>query len=78
MRLEKLHLTGFRNYEKASLEFKKNVVCFLGKNGAGKTNLLDAIHYLSFTKSALIPNDSANVKDNLDQFVIRGDFRLNG
>ncbi|MGE0771014.1 MAG: DNA replication/repair protein RecF [Cyclobacteriaceae bacterium] len=78
MRLEKLQLNGFRNYESATLEFKKQVVCFLGKNGAGKTNLLDAIHYLSFTKSALIPNDAANVKDDLDQFVIRGDFRLNG
>ena len=51
MYLQKLVVTNFKNYEQDSLEFSDKINCFIGDNGAGKTNLLDAIYYLSFCKS---------------------------
>ena len=74
MRLEKLSLYNFKNYREAQLEFNGNIQCFLGKNGSGKTNLLDAIHYLAFTKSAINPSDQQNIRQGEDQFLIKGEF----
>jgi len=74
MHLRQLHLLNFRNYHEAELTFDKQVVVFTGHNGAGKTNLLDAIHYLSFCKSFLNPVDSQNIKENEGFFVIQGNF----
>ena len=51
MYLKKLALTNFKNYEQNELEFSPRINCFVGNNGVGKTNILDAIHYLSLTKS---------------------------
>ena len=51
MWLQRLSLIGFKNYEEASLAFSPTINAFTGNNGAGKTNILDAIHYLSFCKS---------------------------
>jgi DNA replication and repair protein RecF len=51
MFLEQLKLTDFKNYSSASLNFSEKINCFIGNNGAGKTNILDAIYYLSFCKS---------------------------
>ncbi len=48
MFLHKLSLTDFKNYGQADLVFSDKINCFTGNNGVGKTNLLDAIHYLSF------------------------------
>ncbi|MFW6224327.1 MAG: AAA family ATPase, partial [Bacteroidota bacterium] len=58
MRIEKLNLANFKNYEQAQMEFSARVNCFLGPNGAGKTNILDALYYLSFCKSYFNPVDS--------------------
>lgn len=76
MLLQKLRLYNFRNIAETQLEFSTKIVCLLGKNGSGKTSLLDAIHYLSFTKSAVNPSDSQNVKDGQTQFLIKGHFEM--
>ncbi|MFM7429439.1 MAG: DNA replication/repair protein RecF [Flammeovirgaceae bacterium] len=76
MFLQQLHLHNFRNIAEAHLDFSSNIVCLLGKNGRGKTSLLDAIHYLSFTKGAINPADAQNIRDGEQQFVIRGEFEM--
>ncbi len=74
MFLSKLSLLGFKNYEEAEFEFSKHINCFVGNNGEGKTNLLDAIHYLAFCKSFFNANDSQNIYHNNPFFVIQGEF----
>ncbi len=74
MFLQKLHLVNFKNYTDAALLFDEGVNCFVGDNGSGKTNLLDAIHYLALCKSAFNPIDSQNVKHEQDIFVLQGHF----
>ncbi len=74
MRLKKLVLHDFKNYESAQFVFDSRVNCLLGKNGVGKTNILDAIFYLGFTKSALNGIDAQNVRHGQRQFVVRGAF----
>ena len=60
MRLEKLSILNYKNIREAQLELCSNINCFVGKNGMGKTNLLDAIYYLSFCKSHFNLIDSQN------------------
>lgn len=74
MHLKKLALYNFKNYDEAHFTFDHKVSCFLGKNGVGKTNILDAIYYLGFTKSALNGVDAQNVKHGENQFMIKGQF----
>ncbi|MCA4900513.1 MAG: DNA replication/repair protein RecF [Bacteroidota bacterium] len=75
MFLHQLYLFNFRNIDEARLSFADRIICLLGKNGSGKTTVLDAIHYLSFTKSAINPADAQNIRHGEQQFVIRGKFR---
>ena len=75
MHLSKLSLLGFKNYAEADFQFSKHINCFVGNNGEGKTNLLDAIHYLAFCKSFFNPNDSQNIYHNNPFFVIQGEFQ---
>ena len=77
MHLENISLNHFKNYTALELEFPKDINCFVGANGSGKTNLLDAIHYLSLTKSAFNPIDSQSIRHHEDYFVVRGNFRIN-
>jgi DNA replication and repair protein RecF len=72
--LKKLSLINFKNCAEAELEFSAQVNCFVGNNGEGKTNLLDAIHYLSFCKSYFNSIDSQNIKHNEPFFVVQGVF----
>ena len=72
MYLKKLSLTSFKNYPGADYTFSEKINCFVGNNGAGKTNLLDAIHYLSFCKSYFNPIDTQNIRHGDDFFVING------
>ncbi len=72
--LKRLALYCFKNYEELELNFEAPIVCFLGNNGEGKTNLLDAIHYLSFCKSYFNSIDSQNIKHQNDQASITGEF----
>ncbi len=77
MHCEKLHVIQLKNLEELNLTFSKKFNCFAGHNGAGKTNLLDAIYYLSFCKSFTNPVDSQNIRFEKDFFVIQGDYRVN-
>lgn len=74
MHLDKLTLYNFKNYEDAGLELSPGVNCFFGLNGSGKTNLLDAIYYLSLTKSASHASDLQNIRQGENQFFIKGSF----
>ncbi len=74
MWLKKLSLLNFKNYQEADLQFSAAVNAFAGNNGAGKTNLLDAIHYLSLCKSYFNPIDSQQIKQNEEFFMIQGAF----
>jgi DNA replication and repair protein RecF len=78
MFLEKLTIVNFKNYQEASLSFSDKINCFIGDNGAGKTNLLDAIHYLSFCKSYFNPLDVQNIRHDEDFFSIHGRYSKNG
>jgi len=76
--LEKIVIRDFRNIELQELEFSPNVNCISGGNGEGKTNLLDAIWYLSMTKSAFSPSDRFNFRHGTDSFAIGATCRMNG
>ncbi len=74
MWLKNLTLLNFKNYNDADLRFSETVNAFVGNNGAGKTNLLDAIHYLCLCKGYFNPIDSQQIKTDQDIFLIQGDF----
>jgi DNA replication and repair protein RecF len=78
MFLQRLTVSNFKNYEEASLQFSDKINCFIGDNGAGKTNLLDAIHYLSFCKSYFNPVDTQNIRHHENFFSIHGTYLKNG
>ncbi|NEU10023.1 DNA replication/repair protein RecF [Flavihumibacter sp. R14] len=78
MWLRKLSLINFKNYSEAELNFSAAVNAFTGNNGAGKTNLLDAIHYLSLCKSYFNPIDGQQIKHNHDFFMLQGVFNKDG
>ena len=77
MYLKKIKLSNFKNYEEASLSFSGKINCFIGDNGVGKTNLLDAVYYLSFCKSYFNPVDSQNIRHGEDFFAIHGTYLKN-
>ena len=77
MYLQQLSVINFKNYQEAELVFSAGVNAFTGNNGAGKTNLLDAIHYLSLCKSYFNPIDSQQIKQDEDFFIITGVFNKN-
>lgn len=74
MFLEKIILTNFRNYKAGTFEFSKKINCIVGKNGAGKTNLLDAIYYICMTKSNFGAQDRNVVKQGADFFRLDSNF----
>jgi len=78
MYLKKLTLTNFKNYDSTDLEFSPRINCFVGNNGVGKTNILDAVHYLSLTKSFFNSIDSVCIRHGEDYFIINGVFDSNG
>lgn len=75
MQLQTLQLINFKNYAEARVNFTSKINVLVGKNGSGKTNLLDAIHYLAMTKSAVSP-DIYCVRQGEQQFFLKGVFRL--
>ena len=77
MHLKNLHLVNFKNYEEAQIELTKGINCFVGNNGAGKTNILDAVHYLSVCKSYMNPVDRQNIRFEQGFFVIQGEWEKN-
>ena len=70
MWLKNLTLLNFKNYTSADIGFDKFVSVFVGNNGAGKTNILDAIHYLCLCKSYFNPIDSQQIKVNEDFLIV--------
>jgi DNA replication and repair protein RecF len=74
MHLSTLSVINFKNYEQADLKFSPRINCFVGENGVGKTNLLDAIHYLALCKSNLNPVDTQNIRYEAEFSVIQGIF----
>ncbi len=78
MYLKNLGLTNFKNYELNEIEFSPRINCFTGNNGVGKTNILDAIHYLSLTKSFFNNIDSISIRHGEDYFIARGTFVRDG
>ena len=78
MYLRKLTLLNFKNYPEASVTFSPGVNALVGPNGSGKTNLLDAVHYLSLTKSALNPVDVQNVRHGEGFFTVKGEYEREG
>ena len=77
-RLNLISLVQFKNYNKQSFDFTERITGICGNNGTGKTNLLDAIHYLCFTKSYFTRSDVNSVQQGLSGFRIDGDLELSG
>ena len=75
MYIQKLQLLNFKNYAEAELDFEARINVLVGKNGSGKTNLLDAIYYLSLTKSAFAASDSNCLQHGQNSFMIKGFFK---
>lgn len=78
MHLRKLSLVNFKNFDSQSFDFEDRINCFVGNNGVGKTNVLDAIYYLSFAKSYFNPIASQNIRHEQDFFMIEGAYQMNG
>ena len=78
MILKKLTILNYRNIATAELEFSPKVNCFVGQNGEGKTNVLDAIYFLSLTKSTANSIDSANIRHGEEMMMVQGIYDLNG
>lgn len=74
MYLMHISINNFKNIEQADLLFSKSLNCLVGNNGEGKTNLLDAIYYLSITKSFFNSTDRQNIRHNENYFILQGDF----
>ncbi|MGQ9848145.1 MAG: DNA replication/repair protein RecF [Bacteroidales bacterium] len=77
MFLKELSIQQFRNISKATIEFSPTLNFIYGENGSGKTTILDAIHYLSLTKSFINSSDTENIQDNTDFFRIYGKYKNN-
>ena len=77
LQLQNISLIQFRNYVQQSFQFNKNIVGIYGANGVGKTNLLDAIYYLSFSKSYFARTDGSNANHHLQGFRIEGNYLIN-
>lgn len=74
MILTKLNVVNYRNLAQAELAFSPNVNCLVGANGQGKTNVLDAIYYLSFCRSSSNPTDVQNVRHGEEFFLVEGEY----
>ena len=77
MHLTSISLINYKNFEAESFQFDPKINCFVGKNGVGKTNVLDAIYHLSFGKSYFNPITSQNIKHGEDFFVVEGNYKKN-
>jgi DNA replication and repair protein RecF len=74
MILNKLSIINYKNIREATVSLSPKLNCFIGSNGVGKTNFLDAVYYLSFCRSAFNPIDSQVITHNQDFFVLDGSY----
>lgn len=77
MHLNSLSIINYKNLSEAELIFSPKINCFIGNNGMGKTNVLDAIYFLSFCKSHSNSIDSQNIKHNSEFCLLHGKYLLN-
>ncbi|WKS94803.1 DNA replication/repair protein RecF [Riemerella columbina] len=75
MKINKLNLTQFKNHQDRIFDFSPEINAFVGNNGVGKTNILDALHYLSVGKSFLGNSDVNNIQNEADFFVIESEIK---
>ncbi len=78
MILKQLSILNYKNIPEAEMTFSPKINCLIGSNGEGKTNILDAIYFLSFTKSASNAIDSMNVRHGEEVMMVQGIYDLNG
>ena len=78
MFLTQLNLTNYKNIQASQFNFKAPINCFVGRNGIGKSNILDSIYHLAFTKSYFNPSGIQNIKFGKDFFLIEGKFDRDG
>ncbi|WP_276390153.1 DNA replication/repair protein RecF [Eudoraea chungangensis] len=76
MFLRNLSLVNYKNFDSQSFEFDAKINCFVGANGIGKTNILDAIYHLAIGKSYFNPMASQNIRHGEDFFMIEGTFEI--
>ena len=76
MYLQKISLVNFKNIISQTFDFQEKINCFVGNNGVGKTNVLDAIYYLSFAKSYFNPVALQNIRHGEEFFMIEGNYIL--
>ena len=77
MYLKNISLFNYKNFSEANFDFDAKINCFVGKNGIGKTNVLDAIYHLSYGKSYFNPLAVQNIKHGEEFFVIDAEFEKN-
>lgn len=77
MIINRLSLLNYRNLSDVDIALSPKINCFIGSNGMGKTNLLDAVYYLSFCKSAVVASDSTNIMHDEQFFMIQGFYCSN-
>ena len=77
MYLQKISIVNFKNISSQVFDFQNKINCFVGENGVGKTNVLDAIYYLSFAKSYFNPVAIQNIKHGEGFFMLEGDYTIN-
>ncbi len=78
MHIRHLNLINFKNIQQAEINFSPGINCLVGENGAGKTNVLDALYYLSFCKSYFNSVDSQNITHTQEFFVVQGQYERQG
>lgn len=74
MKLNSISILNYRNLPDVNIELSPKINCFIGSNGMGKTNLLDAVYYLSFCKSAISPSDNGNIFHDAPFFMLQGTY----
>lgn len=76
MHIENLSLINFKSYAQLEIHFDPKINCFFGLNGSGKTNLLDAVYYLSFCKSFFGTPDTGCIQHGKDLFVVQASYHV--
>src|SRR5690606_37550718 len=74
MHLHKLSLLNYKNIADEQFDFDARINCFVGRNGIGKTNVLDAIYHLAYGKSYFNPMSVQNIRHGEEFFVVEGTF----
>ena len=75
MHIEGISIVNFKNLKEVQADFSPKLNCFIGKNGSGKTNMLDAVYYLSFCKSFFNSTDQLNINHDEEFFMLNGSYK---